>query len=184
LTHTLAGLPVVVFAFLLFGGFFNSWRGTVVNHRPFVDIEEPDVSRVLLVDDEGEPFTLQWPVELIAKLELEETVDPYPPVELPDGLFTAEKKLFQLHFVVARKGNAELVATTSPLTLAYTLLVALALLMLRNGFVSGNPLRITPNDDVRVPTQATMGVPAAPARATKRRSKKGPPPKRRSRRPR
>lgn len=178
LRHLLVATPLCAVVFLVSSGFFTSWSGEAVSHRPPPVDTDPAVRRVLVVAADGSHGEHDWPKEVVETHVPRTDPTGIPPSTLPDGLARTNKDRFALFFTVTPEtGESVVVPTTSPRALGLALIAgALAVLGL-NMVRSGSPFSWAPRG-VSLPEAQprALQVPQAPDAAGRRRSEPGPPP--------
>ena len=169
-----ADLAICVVFFLVFCDFFSKYDATAISSDPF-NVNEASTATVYLIDDNDQLMTRTWSIPQIQDVELPIRPNPESKADNPDGP-TVRKDRFALNYRIIRSSTrVDTIPTTTPASLAITLLVGLLLLILRNMYVAGNPLRIKPAARKKLKQLAPQGQVAKGRRV----SKKGPPPSRR-----
>ena len=164
--------------FLVAAGFLASWDGSAVSLRAWPGDEEPDHYRVLIVEPDGRSLERDWPADVVRGLGLPVQSRAIPPARVPKGRPHTWKERFRLHFFVQQPDGEHLVVPTpSPASLAIALFAYVALFALRNMYVSGSPVSITPRRMVLPAPLAPVGQPASKPGPKAARSRKGPPPR-------
>lgn len=160
--------------------FFTSWNGQAVSVRPSAS-PAPKVYEVLIAG-KGRSLERTWPAAVVDELNLPFDSLAVPPVPIPPERPHTSKMRYSLHFLVeGSDGEFEQVPTTSPRSLALSLVLFLLGVGIRNMTVSGSPWSLEPRGVLLPKAQAAPGSVANPVTGPPR---KRPPPARRRRGPR
>ena len=177
------GALIALLAFLVAGGFFDSYHGVAVGHRPLQgsDGVGDEVKRFVLDHPSGGWSEVVLPVEAFADHTLPLTPRGVPPVEIPDDAPTVSKELFSLAATV----NGEPVSTSGVGDAVLPMLFLLVLALGRNVVITGSPFRMVPSPDqaLPIPVEPPKREPKEDGpRRRRSKPKKGPPPPNRRRR--
>jgi len=177
----LIALPLAILGFLGFGGFFHSYEGTAVAHRPVAgsDGVDDEVRRFILEREDQSWFEVVLPVEAFDGRDLPISPTGAPPREIPEGAPEVYKARFTLHVRIGGVPWPTASGLDLVLPFAFLMLVAVG----RNLAVTGSAFQVVPTrkDSMPVPIQTPHGQLAkGPGGASggKQRGKKGPPPPR------
>lgn len=148
LRYALVATPLAVLMFLALAGFFSSWDGHVVSHRP-ARVEDPAVFTVLIVTDDGDGTEHDWPADLVRTLDLD--IDPTgtPPRTVPDDAAATSKSRFAMHFTLTPPDGPTRVQPTLQASALYIPVLAwLVGLFLHNMWLSGSPFSLERRETV------------------------------------
>jgi hypothetical protein len=179
LRHLLVATPLCAVVFLVSSGFFTSWSGRAVSHRPPPPDTDPVVRRVLVVAEDRTHGEHDWPKEVVEAHVPTADASGIPPSKLPDGLARTRKDSFALFFTVTPdEGPSVVVPTTSPRSVGLAALAGVLAVLGLNMVRSGSPFSWEPRG-VELPRTLPRALEVPPTPGTlgrPRRAEPGPPP--------
>jgi hypothetical protein len=139
LRYALVATPLCALLFLGASGFFTGWDGHVVGRRPTPSGDRA-VDTVLLVTADGSDSEVDWPGDVVTKLDVPIETRRHGPARVPADAPATHKSRYGLHFTVTADDGA-IVARLPVLRPASVAALAWLLgLAVTNLLRSGSPL--------------------------------------------